>query len=443
MSEAASQRRPVVCIVILYAWPLFEAEAHGAFGGSEVRLAAIARGLEGRGKFDIRIAIWDHGTGVTVRDGITFHPWPEREPIANEAASATERKFKPIRSIRQWAARGGWTRLALAVPLLAVRAYAATVGLTERISRIRNAAGRIGEHVVARSRCHAMTAINPDVVVVHGANSVSADVVFWCRKNDRPCLLLCGSDNDVDARYKESPRTRSPYGDIGAAISFAIENATACAVQTERQAEMVATTYGRTVEIIRNPSGMERNFPREEDPACVLWVGKADAVKRPEIALDLATRIPNARFVMVINPSDPEIAARCLERAKSLPNVEVLQTVAFDQIESLFARAAVFLNTSAFEGFPNTFLQAAKYEVPIASLVVNPGGMLSSGAGCSADGSFETLERELRSLLDDEIARRKRGAAGLAYLRAHHDPEPILQRLEDQLSSLLRSASVK
>ena len=58
-------------------------------------------------------------------------------------------------------------------------------------------------------------------------------------------------------------------------------------------------------------------------------------------------------------------------------NVRIVEQVPYSKIEDYFAHAAALLNTSDAEGFPNAFLQAGKYGVPILSLTVDPNEMLS------------------------------------------------------------------
>lgn len=435
ITAPATERRPRVCIVCLYAWPLFEPSSRGAFGGSEVRMAAIARGLARRGNVDVHVVIWNLGQGVFERDGITFHPWPDAEPIP--VLPSESPGFKPLRWIRQSFARGGWRKAAFSIPMAASQLYAGVVGMRAAIRARWDTAGHVGGHVVDARRLRCFSEVDPDVIVVHGASSVSADGVYWARENRRPSVLLSGSDHDWKPEFKENPDTPTQYGDLGATVAFSLENATALGVQTPAQAELAKATYGRTSTVIRNPFDATPQFPRAEEAGLVLWVGKADVVKRPEVVLDVARSLSSARFLLVLNASDPEIERRCKARAAAMTNVEIIRSLPFQEIERLFARASLFLNTSAFEGFPNTFLQAAKYEVPIVSLAVDPAGMLATGAGVVAGGSVERLEQELRRLLGDGVARSAAGRKAREYLLAHHDPEAILAAYESLFSGVL------
>ena len=74
---------------------------------------------------------------------------------------------------------------------------------------------------------------------------------------------------------------------------------------------------------------------------------------------------------MLMNRSDENIFKE-VECAKSL-NLEIIEWLPYRKAEALIAGAFALVNTSCFEGFPNTFLQAGKFGVPILSFEVDPG----------------------------------------------------------------------
>ena len=103
----------------------------------------------------------------------------------------------------------------------------------------------------------------------------------------------------------------------------------------------------------------------------VLWVANAKRHKRPHLFLELAARLPQYRFRLVGGPADQADERRYFEelqaRAKVLPNVEMTGYVPYTDIESMFDGAAIFVNCSVGEGFPNTFMQAWSRGIPTVS----------------------------------------------------------------------------
>ena len=84
-------------------------------------------------------------------------------------------------------------------------------------------------------------------------------------------------------------------------------------------------------------------------------------------------------FVMVMNRSVPKVWESVVQQLPA--NVRLLEKIPFSESDKLFEGALVLLNTSEFEGFPNTFLQAGKYGVPVLSLSVDPDEFITQ-TGC-------------------------------------------------------------
>jgi glycosyltransferase involved in cell wall biosynthesis len=120
-----------------------------------------------------------------------------------------------------------------------------------------------------------------------------------------------------------------------------------------------------------------------------------------------------------------------------MPNVQFLGFVPFADTEDLFRHARVFVNSSTAEGFPNTFVQAARVGTPVLSLEVNPDGILqSAGFGACADGDPAVLARQLDRLLDDSQTWERQSANAYEYFQREHDIEALLPPFARSLLSL-------
>ena len=77
---------------------------------------------------------------------------------------------------------------------------------------------------------------------------------------------------------------------------------------------------------------------------------------------------------------------RLKERAFRLKNMRFINAVPHKDMRSIFAEAKFLVNTSDFEGFPNTFIEAALENTPVISMKVDPNKMFSChGAGICTD----------------------------------------------------------
>jgi hypothetical protein len=73
-------RKPRICFVSPWNYPLFNPENRTHFGGWEVRVALIAKEIARRKKFKVFLVVGDHGQAhVEYIDGVTLYSWMGRE----------------------------------------------------------------------------------------------------------------------------------------------------------------------------------------------------------------------------------------------------------------------------------------------------------------------------------------------------------------------------
>src|SRR5262249_44626116 len=128
--------------------------------------------------------------------------------------------------------------------------------------------------------------------------------------------------------------------------------------QNELQRSRCRATYGRDAVVIPScyqlPERRERNPPRRD---AVLWVGVIRGGRGPALLRELPRRLPQRRFVMVGGPrgGDAALFERARAEAATLPNIEFTGFLPLPEVESRFDAARLLVNTSDFEGLPNTF----------------------------------------------------------------------------------------
>jgi glycosyltransferase involved in cell wall biosynthesis len=252
-----------------------------------------------------------------------------------------------------------------------------------------------------------------------------ADVAaIAARRNRIPYVYSLASDRDA-LRLPFLSRRRN-----------VLRWATAVAAQSAAQRESVRR-YGRDATII--PTGFPVPTWQESGRNTVLWVGTLRALKRPGLFLDLAAEHPDWRFVLCGGPGeDPRVAEQIAARAAHLPNVDAAGFVPYARMPEYFARARVIINTSEYEGFPNTFVLAWLYGAVVLALGVDPDGWLSRGGlGAVARDAPELSALLRRALTDDEWTR-----ATMQRARRHaervHDIGPVTTAFEALFETALR-----
>jgi glycosyltransferase involved in cell wall biosynthesis len=203
----------------------------------------------------------------------------------------------------------------------------------------------------------------------------------------------------------------------------------AVVAQNEFQRATCHRAYGREAVVI--PSCYEA--PQKRNPApiagLVLWVGMLHENKRPELFLEIAARLPHRRFVLI---GGPRLGARAFyerirAQASCVPNVQLTGFVPFAEVEPWFGRARVLVNTSEYEGMPNTFLQAWARGVPTVATV-------DIGAPVNR---FVSDPQHLPREVEAALANPKLGARCREYFERQHSPAGVLRRyaaLFDEMS---------
>lgn len=282
-----------------------------------------------------------------------------------------------------------------------------------------------------------------DVLCVMGVHHYAANVVQSGRASGKRSVLFLASETDLDERYNED--SVNDYRQKSHMCRFALQNADLIVAQTERQQSLLAERFARDSTVIGNPIDLSLDNKSEEPPIqgdYILWVGRADTFsKRADKFFEIARRCSDVQFVGVMNRRDRGTFEKLMASVPS--NVRIVEHVPFSQVENYFAHADALLNTSDAEGFPNAFLQAGKYGVPILSLTVDPNKMLSRHeCGLLGTGDIATMARLLQQMWDQ----RKHTYRDLysknvsRYVEEHHSLDDRLDELQAVLERLLHDA---
>jgi len=233
----------------------------------------------------------------------------------------------------------------------------------------------------------------PDWVVVMGWTAWL--FVLWAV---RPFLgfqldFVCALDSEVNGVYrKENPI-------FGTLFEFAMRRCDARhAITADQKACMEAS--GMSCVFYRSLV-FQRTGPLDgHKPVDFLWVSRCQPIKRPKLFIELANALPDASFEMVCSPENRPLWEEVRSLAAGCPNLVFFDNVPYHHIQDHFDRAKVFVNTSEWEGLPNTFIHSGLGRTAILSLAVNPDGLFERHApGVFAAGNFPSLIEAAQKML--------------------------------------------
>lgn len=242
----------------------------------------------------------------------------------------------------------------------------------------------------------ALERADADVYYQRNAGMVTGLTAHFCGRHDRVFAYGAGSDTDFSFRgvLIEGLRDRVLF-------RHGLRRADGIVVQNESQLRLSKAVLTGAVEMIPNgvlPS--TRPFTNEAGP--ILWAGGLRPVKRPDLFIELARRIPERKFVMVGGGTTTErdYAVATEKSAVGIPNLTLTGWLPHSEVIRHIERASLVVNTSVVEGFPNVYLEAWNTGLPVVSFN-DVDGMIEREQLGAIVADVAHMETAIRSLMDD------------------------------------------
>jgi glycosyltransferase involved in cell wall biosynthesis len=267
----------------------------------------------------------------------------------------------------------------------------------------------------------AMRQAEADIYFQEAASAGTFLVALFCRLYGRVFAYRTANQGECDGTYVWSNRL------VGWMFAWALRQAGLVSTQNEIDRTNLDSRYGVKAVVIRNGQHIPDMITKKRE--FVLWVGRSTPLKRPELFVRLAKEFPAEKFVMICQQATGDAAYEKLAKeSEATANLTFIRRVNFDEVEKYFAQAKVLVNTSDSEGFPNVFVQACMYAIPILSLNVNPDKFLGKyNCGKCAKGDWETFKNMLMDILDSAAADRY-GLSARKYAEQNHDIKKITEQ---------------
>lgn len=375
---ARSARLPHVCFVAPAAWPVLCASPDiKLVGGAEVQQSVLARALAARG-YRVSMICLDFGQPDEAQvDGVTVY-----------------KTFK----------------------------------FTDGLPVVRFVYPRL------TSVWNTLRRVNADIYYQRSSSMLTAVVARFCRSYGKRSIYAGASDVDFlpGKQQIEYRRDRWLY-------EYGLRRVDSVIAQNPGQVETCLQHYGRRPVHIPSCYAPPRGA-RADDMGTVLWVGTIRDYKQPELLIELARRLPQHRFVMVggrgySTPAGEKYYRSVEEAARQLPNLEFAGFVPLARVEDYFNQARLFVNTSRYEGFPNTFLQAWARGVPTVSFI-DTGSRDGGQPVNSVVPDVSQAASEISRLMLDDDHWRVASSRCQSYFQANHSVDAVVSRYAQLFSQL-------
>jgi glycosyltransferase involved in cell wall biosynthesis len=183
-------------------------------------------------------------------------------------------------------------------------------------------------------------------------------------------------------------------------------------------------------DVLLNPINIPDITEQKSDTPSLVWIARWDSVKRPDVALEIAKRIPNCDFYFVGKASENDMNYEKIEnylihRFSKIKNIHILGFISEEEKVRLLGKAWGFLNTSIREGLPSTFLESLAERTPIISYV-DPDNYVSNW-GIKVDYDIESYVTAIKRLIAEEQFKRL-GAAARNFVIENHETAGVVKR---------------
>jgi len=287
----------------------------------------------------------------------------------------------------------------------------------------------------------AMNRADADVYYQNCGEYVTGQVALWCRRHGRKFVYSVANDPDCDSKLPEmhTVRERTLY-------RYGLKHADQIIVQTKKQKDMLRINFGRDSVVIPMPcpgpsdedyTGLEQE---RNSSSRVLWIGRICEQKRPDRLLDLAEACLDLHFDLVGPTGDSEYARVVCERAKHTANVTLHGPATRERVSEFYKKARIMCCTSDFEGFPNTFLEAWSYGLPMVS-TFDPDNLIVENELGIVARDVKGLASGIRTLLGDSQLWRQASEAARRYYLENNTIDSVMPRFEKIFSEITNKTS--
>jgi glycosyltransferase involved in cell wall biosynthesis len=247
----------------------------------------------------------------------------------------------------------------------------------------------------------AMKRARADIYYTSCAGALLGQVVLFARLHGAQVVFRIASNSDCDPaalliRYWRDKRL----------YRYGLRRADLVLAQTPGQQQALLKNFRRESRVVASMTDTNGRRPSfEERDISVLWVGNIRALKRPELLLEAARKLPRLQFHIIGGPmpGSESLYEKVRDTASRIPNVRFHGPIPYQEVGDFYERARVFVGTSEIEGFPNTYLQAWGRGTPVVAFL-DPEHLIARNGMGRAVTSVAQMCAQIVALSDDRQA---------------------------------------
>jgi len=268
--------------------------------------------------------------------------------------------------------------------------------------------------------------INADIYYRRTPHNLAVIIGLFCKLKRKKFIFAAGSDTHFQ---KEGLHRMG----LISRINYRLSSKVACVfiVQNSFQKKKAKEIMGINAVIIKNLIELPEEIFIKNGSPIVLFIGSVIEYKQPEIFIELARAIKGTKFYIVGPFNDKNYYDSLKEKAQDISNLKFCDYLPREKILELYKKDIILVNTSKFEGFPNTFLEAWSYGNPVVSLNVDPDEVICKYKLGFHSKNKEKMIEDLITLIENKKLRKEFGMNGRKYVEYNHSFSVVIEKYQE------------
>lgn len=275
--------------------------------------------------------------------------------------------------------------------------------------------------------------IKPDTIYTRIGSSWIGIATRYARKQGIKHVHALASDNSVTRSLFRSPfyplfsQIETYY------INFGLKDADVIVAQNEFQRQMLRERFGKDSILVNQmtPFADEESIKKNNQKVKIIWVANFKELKRPEIFIQLAQNLKtySDRIEMYMCGRTTSKYDCLMQELKQLNYINYLGSLSQTEVFDLMNTAHILVNTSRYEGFSNTFVQAWMRKVVVVSMNSNPNEILTRQRIGFLAPDITSLTAIVGNLIENSEYIRELGEKSRQYAIENHDLNKNMQKI--------------
>lgn len=223
-------------------------------------------------------------------------------------------------------------------------------------------------------------------------------------------------------------------------IGMAVRKTDATFSQAKYVIEKAQKIYGLKNKpiFLPNPVDIPNRMMKKSNTPTVCFLGRWDAIKRPELFFELAKKHPNITFIAtgLCQPDYKEREQLLLNKYSNISNLEITGWVFGEEKSKILEKSWILINTSTKECLPVSYLEACAHKCAILSHG-NADNFASKFGYWVSEDNLENFSKGLEYLIENDRWE-PLGEKGWEYVKQEHEYNKVIEKHIELYNNVLK-----